>query len=170
MLIGGNTCAATCSSPVISNPGNDNNNPANGNPAPWVITTDASASSPNRAAVRSAVRATGAANTTSWARGVSSAFSCSTRVSAPEPSPSATLATTPTSLAEAGSAGAFDVAVRPSATRTVAVDTPVAAAIFSSVYPAASRATIRAANPGVSLIGPFGPVRARTSPATPLQV
>jgi len=54
---------------------------------------------------------------------------------------------------------------RPNATRTVAVDTPVRAAIFSSVSPAASRRAIRPARAAVSLIGPLGPVRARTIPA-----
>jgi hypothetical protein len=39
--------AATGSSPVISNAGNANNNPANGSWAPSVMTTGASSRSPN---------------------------------------------------------------------------------------------------------------------------
>ena len=56
---------------------------------------------------------------------------------------------------------------RPSALRTLNVDTPVAAAISRSVAPAASSAVIRAASSGVSFEAPFGPRRAGTSPATP---
>src|SRR5665811_1309348 len=56
---------------------------------------------------------------------------------------------------------------RPRATRTVAVDTSVAAAISSNVRPAASSPTICATSGPVSLLGPFGPERSRTSPTTP---
>ena len=47
------------------------------------------------------------------------------------------------------------------------VDTPAAAAIWRSVWPAASSPAIRAASAGVSLDAPLGPRRAGTSPATP---
>ena len=56
---------------------------------------------------------------------------------------------------------------RPSALRTLNVDTPVAAAISPKVAPAASSSRIRAASSGVSLEAPFGPRREGTSPATP---
>ena len=59
---------------------------------------------------------------------------------------------------------------RPNATRTVAVDTPVRSAIARSDRPCPSSAAIRAASSPVSLTGPFGPVRSRTSPATPPRV
>ena len=55
---------------------------------------------------------------------------------------------------------------RPSAARTVNVETPVAAAICRSVCPAASSPAIRAASAGVSFDAPFGPRRTGTSPAT----
>ena len=58
-------------------------------------------------------------------------------------------------------------ATRPSALRTLNVDTPVAAAISLRVAPAASSSRIRAASSGVSFEAPFGPRRAGTSPATP---
>jgi hypothetical protein len=58
---------------------------------------------------------------------------------------------------------------RPSAARTVNVETPVAAAICRSVCPAASSPAIRAASAGVSFDAPFGPRRTGTSPATPPQ-
>jgi len=56
---------------------------------------------------------------------------------------------------------------RPNATRTVAVDTSVRAAICRNDRPCRSNSAIRAASAPVSLIGPFGPVRPRPSPATP---
>jgi len=62
-----------------------------------------------------------------------------------------------------GSAGP----TRPNATRTVAVDTPVCAAIVANVAPEAANSTTRALSASVSLIGPFGPLRVRSSPATP---
>ncbi|HJY58750.1 MAG TPA: hypothetical protein VJ418_20430 [Streptosporangiaceae bacterium] len=58
-------------------------------------------------------------------------------------------------------------ATRPSALRTVNVDTPVAAAISLRVAPAASSSPIRAASCAVSLEAPFGPRREGTRPATP---
>ena len=58
---------------------------------------------------------------------------------------------------------------RPSAARTVNVETPVAAAICRSVCPAASSPAIAAASAGVSFDAPFGPRRTGTSPATPPQ-
>ena len=58
---------------------------------------------------------------------------------------------------------------RPSAARTVNVETPVAAAICRSVCPAASSPAIRAASAGVSFDALFGPRRTGTSPATPPQ-
>ena len=58
-------------------------------------------------------------------------------------------------------------ATRPSALRTLNVDTPVTAAISLSLAPAASSSRIRAASSGVSFEAPFGPRRAGTSPATP---
>jgi len=64
LLIGGKVSVATGSSPVISNAGNANNNPARGSRAPSVMTTGASTRSPNRAATRSVVRGAGAASTT----------------------------------------------------------------------------------------------------------
>jgi hypothetical protein len=49
---------------------------------------------------------------------------------------------------------------QPSALRTLKVDTPVAAAIWRSVAPAASSPAIRSTNCGVSFEAPFGlPVR-----------
>lgn len=60
--------------------------------------------------------------------------------------------------------------MRPSATRTVAVLTPVCSAIAASVSPSASSAWIRAITSSVSLLGPFGPTFAGTSPATPCAV
>src|SRR5450756_245453 len=60
------------------------------------------------------------------------------------------------------------VPTRPRATRTVAVDTPVRAAILLNVDPAASAATICARNCAVSLLGRFGPDCSGTSAATPL--
>ena len=56
---------------------------------------------------------------------------------------------------------------RPSALRTLTVDTPVAAAISRSVAPAASSPAIRSVSSGVSFEAPFGSRRAGTSPATP---
>src|SRR5664280_3768923 len=57
---------------------------------------------------------------------------------------------------------------RPNATRTVAVDTPAAAAICCNLSPVASSFTIRAARDGVSLLGRRGPGRSVTNPSTPL--
>ena len=64
-------------------------------------------------------------------------------------------------------AGRPPAATRPSALRTLNVDTPVAAAISLRVAPAASNPAIRCTSCGVSLEAPFGPRRAGTSPATP---
>ena len=55
-------------------------------------------------------------------------------------------------------------ATRPSATRTVAVDTPVAAVTALSDNPCPCRATIRAASAAVS-VTPLTPTAAATSPA-----
>ena len=112
-----------------------------------MITTGASTRSPNRAATRSVVRGTGGASTTNSA------------ASAPSPSlGSSTSVSTGAALAGA---------TRPNATRTVAVETPVSEAIFSNVALAASRPAIRRDKEAVSLIGPLGPVRARTKASTP---
>src|SRR5665647_1998835 len=56
---------------------------------------------------------------------------------------------------------------RPNATRTVAVETPVAAAICCKVRPVASSFTIRPARDVVSLLGRRGPGRSVTNPTTP---
>jgi hypothetical protein len=69
----------------------------------------------------------------------------------------------------AGGRGLAARRTRPSAARTVNVETPVAAAICRSVCPAASSPAIRAASAGVSFDAPFGPRRTGTSPATPPQ-
>ena len=64
-------------------------------------------------------------------------------------------------------AGRLPAGTRPSALRTLNVDTPVAAAISRSVAPAASSPAIRSTSSGVSFEAPLGPRRAGTSPATP---
>ena len=56
---------------------------------------------------------------------------------------------------------------RPNATRTVAVLTPLRAAIAARLRPCPSRSRIQAATCSVSFDGPFGPVLAGTNPATP---
>ena len=56
---------------------------------------------------------------------------------------------------------------RPRATRTVAVDTPARATTCCNVKPTASRSTIRAASPSVSLLELLGLGGSRTSPTTP---
>ena len=65
-------------------------------------------------------------------------------------------------------AGRPRAATRPSALRTLNVDTPVAAAISPQRRPRRVQfPAIRAASSGVSFEAPFGPRRAGTSPATP---
>ncbi len=152
MLIGGKVCSATASSPVISNAGNASSNPACGRCAPWVITTGASTRSPARAAARSTVRGTGQGRTASSATVAAS---------------SSAVAVAAVGSAGNSTGGAVRGATRPSATRTVAVDTPVWAAIRSKLRPVASSATIRAARAWVSLLARRGPGRSRTSASTP---
>ena len=85
-------------------------------------------------------------------------------------SPPAAGASPPAAGASPPAAGAWPPGrTRPSAARTVNVETPVAAAICRSVWPPASSPAIRAASPGVSFDAPLGPRRTGTSPATPPQ-
>ena len=75
-------------------------------------------------------------------------------MSAPSsPSPAACPAMTPFA------ADGLRDATRPSALRTLNVDTPVTAAISRNFAPAASRSRIRAASSGVSFEAPLGPLR-----------
>jgi len=74
------------------------------------------------------------------------------------PSPSATRPALPAAVPAA--APCPRAATRPSALRTLNVDTPAAAAIWLSLAPAASSSRIRAASCGVSLEAPFGSRRA----------
>ena len=130
-----------------SSAGSASSNPASGYRAPAVNTgTAPSPSKPHWASARSPSRGTG---------------SGSTGTTAPWPASSSPAAR------PALSAGRPRAATRPSALRTLNVDTPVAAAISRSVAPAASSPAIRAASSGVSFEAPFGPRRAGTSPATP---
>ena len=108
-----------------------------------------SPSSPHRASTRSPSRGTGSGSTGT----------------APRPA-SSSPATGPALSSAAHAAGRPDP-TRPSALRTLNVDTPVAAAISRSVAPAASSPVIRSTSSGVSFEAPFGPRRAGTSPATP---
>ncbi len=71
------------------------------------------------------------------------------------------------SSSAAPAAARVPAATRPSALRTLNVDTPVAAAICRRVAPAASSPVIRSTSSGVSFEAPFGPRREGTSPATP---
>src|SRR5680860_1216191 len=141
-----------------------------------------------RAAARSAVRATGAASTTSSPPSSTTRSSGRSSGSA-SPQTSLPPSLSPTSSAVScsesrtvsasrcpaapavGSTGSSDCApravTRPSATRTVAVDTPVCIAILRNEAPAASSSTMRALTWSVSFEGPLGPVRVGTSPATP---
>ena len=100
-------------------------------------------------------RGTGSGSTgisSSWSRGPGPGAARP----ASAPSPALVLAGSP----------ARGAGTRPSALRTVNVDTPVAAATCRSVCPAASSSPIRAVSSAVSFDGPFGPGRAGTSPAT----
>ena len=110
-----------------------------------------SPSSPHRASTRSPSRGTGSGST-----GTAAPWPAS-------PSPASWPALSPAAPA----AGRPPGATRPSALRTLNVDTPVAAAISRSVAPAASSPAIRSTSSGVSFEAPFGPRRAGTSPATP---
>ena len=128
-----------------SSAGSASSSPASGYRAPGANTGAApSPSSPHRASARSPSRGTGSGSTATAA------------------------SSSPPGAVFPGHDGrGHPRATRPSALRTLNVDTPVAAAIWRSVAPAASSPAIRAASSGVSFEAPFGPRRAGTSPATP---
>ena len=138
---------------MASRAGSASSSPASGYRAPGVNTGSApSPSSPHRASARSPSRGTGSGSTGTAAPGRWSS-SPATRLALPAAAPAA--------------APRPRAATRPSALRTLNVDTPVAAAISLRVAPAASSSPIRAASSGVSFEAPFGPRRAGTSPASP---
>src|SRR6266498_3433520 len=102
-------------------------------------------------------------------RGIGSGSTGSTAAASgcaiPSPAPVPPAAASPPAVACACPAGR--VPVRPSAARTLKVDTPVAAAIWRSRMPCPSSPAIRATISGVSFDARRGPLRAGTSPATP---
>jgi hypothetical protein len=130
---------ALVTAPVPSSTGSASSSPASGYRAPGANTGAApSPSRPHLASARSACRGTGSGCT-------GSGSPAATPTAAPCPADG----------------------TRPSALRTLNVDTPVAAAISRSVAPAASSPAIRSTSSAVSFEAPFGPRRAGTSQATP---
>ena len=130
-------------------------------------TTGASVRSPERAAARSVGRGTGRVSTPNTGARATATGTAGT-ADGSTTAGSSNAAARPSAVTVARRAERLGLgATRPSATRTVAVDTPVAAAIFANDKPRPSSSTICARRAGVNLVGPFGPVRSVANPSTP---